>query len=125
MLTRYVEEAVYCTFVTSENEFKHLTDHYLGAREDWIPYYPEKYKNVFVVDADEILIIRDHVQDCILAARSTSRDMLLGRYINMLQGEYPEEKALTTPFSTWSADILDPFYNLLEQPGQWGTLHFD
>ena len=123
MITCYPKQTVYYTHVTSQQEYDNLINHYIGNELGWVVYYSKKYKNVWVVDADEILIERDTLENCVVVAKNATRDMIISRYVDGI--EYGDDDMINHSFKDWGTPILNPFLQLLDQPKKWGTLHID
>lgn len=76
-----------------------------------------------MVDADEILIERDTLENCVVVAKNATRDMIISRYVDGI--EYGDDDMINHSFKDWGTPILNPFLQLLDQPKKWGTLHID
>lgn len=108
MVVEFVTPSIAWECVTNDEDYFYITDHYLGDAgqgHTWDPYYPEKYERVWVVDAQEVLIVRDTLEECVKTAYDTTRDQMLAYYIDALNSE--EEEALNVSFKEYYSPILE------------------
>lgn len=85
MLVCYVEGYMDWNYCQTDDELKFISDYLLGdPAEQFVRtrYCPEQHSNTYIVDADELLIIKDTLEECIDEAFLTTKELCLGRYID-------------------------------------------
>lgn len=93
MVVEWVTPTISWDVVESDKVYKDITDYYLGDKEKgfkWYGYYPEKYNDVWVVDAQEVLIVRDTFEECVKEAIDSTKDQMMAYYIDGLNSEDKE-----------------------------------
>lgn len=90
LLVNYVDGYADWEYVKTEEDFNIILNDLLGDPAKgyvWNRYYPEKFDSVFTVDADEVLIIKQTLAECISTAFGTTESMCLARYLDSLNSE--------------------------------------
>jgi hypothetical protein len=89
LLVNYVESYMSWEYIKDDDELEFITNRLMGNPdpEQWDAYYPQGYKDAFVVDADELLILRKTLGECVDVAFRTTEDQVLARYVDNLQSE--------------------------------------
>lgn len=88
MLVCYVESSIDWTYVETDEELQYITNVLLGdptKSYEWDLYSTRPYYNSYVVDADELLIIKNTLEECIDEALQTTRDMCMARYVDGIE----------------------------------------
>lgn len=85
MLVCYAESSIDWDYVETDEELQYITNHLLGDPAkgfEWNLYSTSPYYNSYVVDSDELLIIKNTLEECIDEALQTTRDLCMARYID-------------------------------------------
>lgn len=109
LLVDYVAPYILWDYCKTDDDLKVITDHCLGNPDEghvWDAYYPEQYKDVWVVDAQEILIIRDTFAECVVTMYNAVEDQILTYYIDGLLGEEMDPEIRSQSFEDYYGPLL-------------------
>lgn len=92
LLVNYVNSYMYWEFIQDDEEFKEIVTPLMGNSDSdtWERYYKSHYQNVFVVDADEVIIFRNTLAECVEFALKSTKDQVLARYVDAVASDNQE-----------------------------------
>jgi len=111
ILVCYAENTINWSYIETDEELQFITNALLGDPTkgyEWDLYCPNPQYNAYVVDADELLIIKTTLEECIDEALQTTRDMCMARYIDGIDWN---EDMQNISFN----EYLKPFINNLQK----------
>ncbi len=117
MLCCYAESSIDWAYVETDEELQYITNHLLGDPAkgfEWDLYAPSPYYNSYVVDADEICIIKPTLEECIDEALQATREMCMARYIDGIDWNEDMQKISFNDYLKPFIDNLNDIINSQE-----------
>lgn len=90
MLCDYPQGCFNWEFCQTDKELNYILTALLGDPAkgyQWDEYYPTKYEDTYVVDSDELVVVRHTLAECVDAAYRTTKDLCLARYVDSVGSE--------------------------------------
>lgn len=111
LLVNYVNSYMYWEFIQDDEEFKEIVTPLMGNSDSdtWERYYKSHYQNVFVVDADEVIIFRNTLAECVEFALKSTKDQVLARYVDAVESDNQE-----LPNMSFNQLVYPYLYELME-----------
>lgn len=116
LLVAYVEDLVSWEFCETLEERDHILNDLLGDPKKgyaWDEYYPEKYEDVYVVDADEVVIVKKTLAECVAVALKSTEDQCLARYVDSVNNG---KDLHNTTFNDYVYDFKKSLFEEFDSP---------